>query len=434
MDAFHVRPGKPLRGTVAVSGAKNSALKLAAASLLAEGTSILHNVPAIADMGAMAEVLRHLGAGVHVDGGTYRLDVPADLDSNAPEPLVRRLRASIVVLGPLLARCGLARVAMPGGCDLGSRGIDMHLAGLARLGAEITYTEDYVEARSNGRLHGTDIELPYASVGATENILMAAATARGVTTIHNAAREPEIVDLAAFLNAMGADVQGAGSSEVRIVGTDGLGPATHRVVGDRIEAGTFAIAAALTGGEVRIEGVRPDHLRLPLEKLRRTGAVVDEAEDSVTVSRDGPLTSVDVVTLPFPGFPTDLGPQMLVLLTQAAGTAILTENVFELRFRVVEDLKRMGADIGIEAHHAVVRGPSELRGTTVRAPDLRGGAALVLAGLAAEGETVVTEPQHIDRGYADFAVRLGALGADVRRVVVEPSGPGSRARSGALTP
>lgn len=422
MDAFHVQAGGPLHGTVAVHGAKNSALKLAAASLLAEGTSTLHNVPAIADMGAMAAVLDHLGVRVEVDGGTYRLDVPGEIGCSAPEHLVRQLRASIVVLGPLLARCGTARVAMPGGCDLGSRGIDIHLAGLTRLGAEVTYAEDFVEASTRGkRLRGADIDLPYASVGATENLLMAAATARGVTTISNAAREPEIVDLATFLTRMGAQISGAGTSEIRIEGTESLHPATHRVVGDRIEAGTFAFAVALTGGRLRLEGIRPQHLRIPLDLLRRAGATVEEGEDSLTVSRDGRLRAVDVVTLPFPGFPTDLGPQMLVLLTQAAGTAMVTENVFEVRFRVVEELRRMGADVEIEGHHAVVRGPSPLHGVNVRAPDLRGGAALVLAGLVAEGETVVTEPQHVDRGYADFAPRLRELGADVRRVVAEPA-------------
>lgn len=412
-----------MRGTVPISGAKNSALKLAAASLLAEGTSTLHNVPTIADMAAMGEVLRHLGVGVGVDGDTYRLDVPAEIGCSAPEPLVRRLRASIVVLGPLLARCGAARIAMPGGCDLGSRGIDMHLSGLARLGAEITFTEDYVEARApGGRLRGAEVDLPYASVGATENLLMAAATSRGTTLLHNAAREPEIVDLAAFLNRMGARIHGAGTSEIRIDGVDALGPAAHRVVGDRIEAGTYAVAAALAGGEVRLTGVDPEHLRLPLDKLSRAGAHVEEVSDGVVVSRSGALRAVDVVTLPFPGFPTDLGPQMLVLLTQASGTSLVTENVFEGRFRVIGDLARLSASVEIEGHHAVVRGPVRLRGTSVRAPDLRAGAALVLAGLVAEGETVVLDPEHVDRGYADFAARLRGIGADVRRVAAQPAG------------
>lgn len=416
MDAFHVRAGAPLRGTIAVSGAKNSALKLAAASLLATGPSVLHNVPAIADMRVMADVLSHLGVRVETDGDTYRLDVGHEIGCSAPEPLVRRLRASIIVLGPMLARCGEARIAMPGGCDLGSRGIDMHLSGLARLGADITYAEDSVQASApRGGLTGAEIDLPYASVGATENILMAAVTARGTTVIHNAAREPEIADLAAFLSAMGANITGAGSSEIRIEGVEALHPAAHRVVGDRIEAGTFAVAAALTGGEVTLTGVVPKHLGLALDKLRRAGAEVVEAPGGVTVARERPLRAVDIVTLPFPGFPTDLGAQFLVLLAGATGTSMFTENVFDGRFRVIGDLVRMGADIAIESHHAVIRGPRRLHGTTVRAPDLRGGAALVLAGLVAEGETVVTDPHHVDRGYADLAGRLRALGGDVRR-------------------
>lgn len=423
MEALIVRGGRPLTGTVRVSGAKNSALKLAAASLLAEGRSVVSNVPVIGDVRVMADVLRHLG--VRVDRRStpsgrdvYTYDVPARVGLEVPEHLGRRLRASVVVLGPLLARGGRARVALPGGCNLGNRNIDMHLAGLEQLGATIEHGPNWVEARSDG-LVGAHIQLPFASVGATENLLMAAVTAQGVTRISNAAREPEIADLAAFLNRMGADITGAGTTEITVHGVEGLQPATHEVLPDRIEAGTYAVAAAVTNGAVTLDGVNPDHLRLPLEKLADTGAKVEEDHGRVTVRGTGTLTATDVVTLPYPGFPTDLQPQLLVLLSQAAGTSMLTENVFDGRFSILEPLVRMGADIALEGHHAIVRGASRLRGAQVRATDLRAGAALVLAGLVAEGETVVTEPHHIDRGYANFVDTLCALGAMVQRRPVQ---------------
>jgi len=425
MDAFSIRGGRTLAGTVRVSGAKNSALKLVAAALLAEGRTTLRNVPQIADMSAMGAVLEHLGVDVSADGDVWTLDVPHTVGTETPATLVRRLRASIVVLGPLLARCGRARVAQPGGCDLGSRGIDLHLAGLESLGAQVTYGEDFVEALAPaGGLVGADLELPYASVGATENLLMAAVAARGTTRIGNAAREPEIVDLARFLQSMGAEISGAGTAEVTVRGVSALAPAEHHVVPDRIEAGTYAVAAALAGGEVTIESCVPGDLRLPLQKLRAVGAEVLEADDTVVVrgqqaagGRSRRLRGTDIVTLPYPGCPTDLQPQLLVLLTQAAGTSMLTENVFDGRLSVVTELRRLGADIGVEGHHAVVRGPARLQGSTVRATDLRAGAALVLAGLVAQGETVVTDPHHVDRGYSDLAGRLRSLGADVERGV-----------------
>ena len=416
MDRFVVRGGAALNGTVRVSGAKNSALKLVAAALLAPGRTVVRNVPAIGDMGAMAEVLRHLGVGVAEQPETQTLDVPDTLGCEAPPELVRRLRASIIVLGPILARCGRARIPLPGGCNLGSRGIDMHLAGLAQLGAEVTYANDYVEAVApEGRLRGADLELAYASVGATENLLMAAVTARGTTRIRNAAREPEIADLASMLSAMGARISGVGTPELRIEGVTALNPTEHEVVGDRIEAGTFAVAAAVTGGEVTITGADPAHVGLPLDKLRQVGASVDASAGRITVAGGHALRAVDVVTLPFPGFPTDMQPQFLVLLSQAVGPSMLTENVFEARFGFAEELARMGADITIEGHHAIVRGPTPLRGTDVRATDLRAGAALVIAGLSAEGETAVHDARHVDRGYADLAGKLRGLGADVRR-------------------
>lgn len=417
MDAFIVRGGSALSGTVRISGAKNSALKLVAAALLAEGRTVVRNVPDIVDMRVMARVLEHVGVTVSRDGDSYTLDVPGELGLSTPAHLVRQLRASLIVLGPLLARGGQARVAMPGGCNLGNRNIDMHLSGLAKMGADIDVGPDYVEARAP-QLQGADIELAFASVGATENLLMAAVTAAGTTRIINAAREPEIGDLAEFLSKMGADIRGAGSTDIEVRGVAVLHPTEHDVLPDRIEAGTYAIGAAATDGEVTLEGVEPDHLRLPLDKLRAVGAEITGGERSLVVRGTGQQQAVDAVTLPYPGFPTDLQPQFLVLLSQAAGTSMLTENVFDGRFSIVAELNRMGADIGLEGHHAVVRGARRLRGAAVRATDLRAGAALVIAGLVADGETVVLDPHHVDRGYADFAGRLRAMGADVRRAQV----------------
>lgn len=419
MEELVVEGGRPLRGTVRVSGAKNSALKLAAASLLAEGCSVVSNVPAIGDVQVMGEVLEHLGVRVTrkptpSGSDVYTYDVPTHVGLEVPEYLGRRLRASVVVLGPLLARGGRARVALPGGCNLGNRNIDMHLSGLEQLGATIEHGPNWVEARAD-RLVGTHIKLPFASVGATENLLMAAVTASGATRISNAAREPEIADLAAFLSRMGADIEGAGTTEIIIRGVEGLEPATHDVLPDRIEAGTYAVAAAVTDGSVTLDRVNPDHLRIPREKLADAGATVEVTEEQITVRGTGTLSATDVVTLPYPGFPTDLQPQFLVLLSQAAGTSMLTENVFDGRFSILESLNRMGADITLEGHHAIVRGARSLRGAQVRASDLRAGAALVLAGLVADGQTLVAEPHHIDRGYADFVGTLQALGGAVER-------------------
>ena len=418
MEAFVVRGAAPLRGRVRVYGAKNSALKLVAASLLAPGRTVIDNVPDIADMRVMAEVMAWLGVGVQRDAQRLELDVPDVVGDETPAHLVSQLRAAIVVLGPLLARCGHARVATPGGCNLGNRAIDLHLSGLAQMGAEISYGAEHVEARAR-RLRGADIELPYASVGATENLLMAAVTAEGTTHIGNAAREPEIVDLARFLSSMGAGITGAGTEDITVTGVPTLAPTRHAVVGDRIEAGTYAAAAAVTGGEITIAGVDPDHLALPLDKMRAMGVEVEQRPDGITVSGARPLRGVDIVTLPFPGFPTDLQPQFLLLLSQAVGTSMLTENVFDGRFSIVGELNRLGADIDLEGHHAVVRGPSRLSGARVRATDLRAGAALVLAGLVADGETTVADAHHVDRGYADFAGRLRALGGDVERTTLD---------------
>lgn len=421
MDAFIVRGGRPLTGTVRISGAKNSALKLAAAALLAEGRTVLRNVPDIGDMQVMTAVLEHLGVTVAREGDVYVLDVPGEVGDSTPADLARRLRASIVVLGPLLARQGRVRLAMPGGCNLGERGIDMHLAGLTRMGADITYGPDFVEARASP-LCGAEIELPFASVGATENLLMAAVTARGTTRIANAAREPEIADLGAFLTSMGAEISGLGTTELVVRGVDCLHPAEHAVLPDRIEAGTYAVAAAVTAGDVTIEDVVPGHLRLALEKLSAVGADIEEHDRTLVVRGSAALRAVDVVTLPYPGFPTDLQPLFLVLLSQAAGTSMLTENVYEGRFSIIAELQRLGANITLEGHHAIVRGARRLRGAPVESPDLRAGAALVIAGLVAEGETVVGGGRHVDRGYTDLAGRLRALGADVERTTGDETG------------
>jgi len=415
-DAFVVRRSPHLSGDITVSGAKNSALKLLAAALLAEGTSHLRNVPDIADVRNMIAMLEHLGARVGTRGDQdLAIMVGAEVGQETSAALAARLRASLVLLGPLVARQGRARLAQPGGCNLGNRSIDMHLSGLARMGAEIEVGPDWLELRGP-HLRGADIELEYASVGATENLMLAAVLADGVTTIDNAAREPEIVDLAIFLQKMGAEIIGAGTSIIEVHGVRRLRPADHWVVGDRIEAGTYAVAAAITEGRVTVRGVDPAFLQLPLDKMSAAGVEIDELHDGFVVAGTGELVATDVVTLPFPGCPTDLQPQLIVLLSQAKGTSMVTENVYDGRFGIVEQMRAMGADIDLEGHHVIVRGPRPLVGTQVVATDLRAGAALVLAGLVADGTTVVTEPRHIDRGYADFAGRLRALGADVERV------------------
>jgi len=409
--------GSPLRGEVRVCGAKNSALKLMAASLLTPDECVIRNVPHITDVEIMAEVLRLLGAEVAWEDDTLRVRAGEFPGREAPYHLVRRMRASIVVLGPLVARFGEAKVAIPGGCNIGSRKIDMHLRGLAEMGAEISTEHGYVYARAS-RLRGRHIVLDFPSVGATENLMMAALGAEGTTVIENAAREPEIQDLAAFLVSMGAEIRGAGTPILEVEGGAELRGVEHTVIGDRIEAGTLAVAAAVTGGDLTITGFRPEHLALPLEKMRAAGVEVEEDEEgeAVRVRGGGKYRGVDVATLPFPGFPTDMQPQIMVLLSLAEGTSVVTENVFESRFMFVDELNRMGCDITIEGHHAIVRGGRRLSGTEVCATDLRAGAALVLAGLAAEGETQVMDIHHIDRGYQKLEEKLSKLGAEIRRV------------------
>ena len=410
-----VRGGRRLAGQVTVSGAKNSALKLMAASLLGPGRSVLRNVPDIDDVHTMKEVLEHLGATVEFDDGTVTVDTSVVQAHVAPYELVQRMRASIQIMGPLVARFGQAKVAMPGGCNLGPRKIDIHLRGLAAMGGEIRSDHGFVEVTAS-RLRAIDMFLDYPSMGATENLLMAAVLAEGTSTLENVAREPEIVDLCKFLVSMGADIEGAGTTTLRIHGVKEMHPAEHSVLGDRIEAGTFLVAAAVTGGEVEVNGISPHVLDLFLSKLRSVGVRVHENTRSIKVSGSPEsFRAVDVATLPYPGFPTDLQAQMMVLLSIADGVSMVTENVFENRFGFVDELIRLGADIRVDGNHAVVSGGQSLTGAIVRCPDLRAGAALALAGLVAEGCTELRDIYHIDRGYERFEEKLRDLGADVER-------------------
>jgi UDP-N-acetylglucosamine 1-carboxyvinyltransferase len=394
-------------------GAKNAALKIMAASLMVPGEIKLTRVPRITDVYLMAEVLTRLGATVDMREDCLTIDCSAEPSEETPYDLVTKMRASIQVLGPLLARLGRARVAMPGGDAIGSRPIDMHLVGLERMGAKFTSEHGYIEGVVD-RLRGTRVLLEFPSVGATENIVMAAATAEGTTSIENAAREPEIQDLAAFLNACGANISGAGSPSITIEGVPELHPAEHEIIPDRIEAGTFAIGAAATRGDVTLKGLRCDHLELLQLKLEEAGAEVHRGSDEMRVVMGGRPRPLDLVTLPYPGFATDLQPLMMVLLAQAEGSSILTENVFEARFLFVDELNRMGCQIRVEGHHAVIRGVERLSGAPVRAPDIRAGAALVIGGLCAEGETQIFDIAHILRGYEDFEMKLRNLGADIK--------------------
>ncbi len=400
-----------------MAGAKNSVLKLMAAALLAEGTTTLGRVPDILDVEIMSELLRRLGCAVvhDRDGGSVAISVPSELGHQADYDLVRRMRASICVLGPLLARCGQADVAQPGGDAIGSRGLDMHISGLEKLGARVHGEHGFLRARAPDGLTGSSIWLDFPSVGATENVLMAAVLAKGVTVIDNAAREPEIVDLCELLIKMGARINGAGTSTLEVEGVELLDPVTHATVGDRIVAGTWAVGAVITRGDVTVRGARPQHLEIVLDKLATAGAEVERVVDGFRVAMDRRARAVDVVTLPYPGFPTDLLPMVIALNAVADGAAMVTENVFDARFMFVNELTRLGADIRTDGHHALVRGRPSLSGAPVRAPDIRAGAGLVLAGLVAEGETTVTDVYHLDRGYPGFAEQLRSLGAEILR-------------------
>jgi len=412
MKAYVIDGPCRLEGEVGISGAKNSALKLMAAALLVPGEVVLERVPQITDVDLMADVVERLGASVQRHDGRLVVDSSGQLCEEAPYELVTKMRASIQVLGPLLARLGHARVAMPGGDAIGSRPIDMHLRGLERMGAKFTTQHGYIEGICD-RLQGVNTLLEFPSVGATENILMAAVLAEGVSVIENAAREPEIQDLCAFLIEAGASIEGVGTPTIVVNGVDELHPVRHSIVPDRIEAGTYAIAAVATMGDVTLVDCEPSHLELPLLKLEDAGAEVTRGEDRVRVSMDRRPTTLDLVTLPFPGFPTDLQPPMMVLLSQARGSSILTENVFESRFLFVDELNRMGSNIRVEGHHAVIRGVDQLSGAPVRSPDIRAGAALVLGGLCADGRTEVHDAGHIERGYERFVNKLTDLGANL---------------------
>jgi UDP-N-acetylglucosamine 1-carboxyvinyltransferase len=405
-------------GDVAVVGAKNSALKLMAVALLAVGRTTLTNVPAIADVTIMAELLRRLGVGVDYDpaAGVVVLDVPERIGHRADYELVRALRASISVLGPLVARVGEADVAVPGGDAIGSRGLDLHAAGLEALGAQVHVTHGYLVATAPNGLHGADIRLDFPSVGATENVLTAAVLARGTTTIDNVAKEPEIVDIAEMLVSMGARIEGAGTSHITVHGVDALTPTRHAVVSDRIAAGTWAFAAATTRGDIEIVGGVASHLRAPLAALEQAGALVELTARGFRVSAtERRPRAFDVATLPYPGFPTDLQPFALSYNAVADGSAMVTENLFEARFRTVQELARLGAEAQIDGHHVMTHGVPLLSGAPVESSDIRSGAALVIAGLVAEGETLVSGVHHIDRGYPRFEEALRALGADVTR-------------------
>lgn len=424
MDIIRVEGGHAIEGSVCVSGAKNSALKLMAATLLAPGKTTLTNVPNISDVHVMGKVLKRMGATIEVvDEHSLVIDTSSVDSWEAPYELVAKMRASTAVMGPLLGRFGRAKIAMPGGCNLGARKIDMHILGLEALGVEFDTDYGYIYADASKGLTGTSVTLEFASVGATENLIMAAVKAKGETVIDNAAREPEIVDLANMLNKMGAKITGAGTPVVTIEGVDELHPVEHRVVGDRIEAGTFLVAGAIMASEqgVEVTGFNPVHLGMVLRKMELMGIRTERTENGMKVYRADRIAPVDIQTLPFPGFPTDMQAQVMVLSALADGTSIITENIFENRFMFASELSRMGANIRVEDHHALIHGVDGFSGAQVVSLDLRGGAALVIAGLIAEGVTEVSAIHHIYRGYERFVEKLTALGACVERVTLPDS-------------
>jgi len=415
VDRILVRPSGPLSGDVKINGAKNSALKLMAACTLAQGTYLLKEVPDITDVQSMAELLRSMGLTVrNLETNQIEIVNPGDITPEAPYEQVEKMRASIVVLGPLVSTYGKARVALPGGDDFGPRPIDMHLKGLEALGVRFSSEHGYIEAEAE-RLTGSRVVLDFPSVGATENIMMAAVRARGETIIENAAREPEIADLAAFLNRMGAKVLGAGSSTVTIQGVDNLVAVEHTVIPDRIEVATYLSAVGIAGGEINLLGARADHMDMLCQKLGEMGMRISSDSTGLWAMASKGLQSVDLATLPYPGLATDYKPFLVAMLSVADGVGIVTENLFSGRFRYVDELIRMGAEIRTEGHHAVIRGVPKLSGAPVRAHDIRAGAALVTAALKAEGETEIRDPHHIDRGYEDLVGKLKSLGADIDR-------------------
>ncbi|GAA0605207.1 UDP-N-acetylglucosamine 1-carboxyvinyltransferase [Virgibacillus siamensis] len=417
MEKIIVRGGNQLNGNVKVEGAKNAVLPVITASILAsKGNSAIHDVPVLADVYTINEVLRNMNANVHFENNTVHVDASNPLTTEAPFEYVRKMRASVLVLGPLLARYGHAKVAMPGGCAIGSRPIDLHLKGFEAMGAHVHVGNGFVEVESNGRLKGAKVYLDMPSVGATENIMMAAALAEGKTIIENCAKEPEIVDLANFINKMGGKVVGAGTETIRIEGVEELHGTEHAIIPDRVEAGTFMVAAAITGGNILIENAVSEHLRSVISKLQEMDVTILEENNGIRVLGPDILKPTDIKTLPHPGFPTDMQSQMMALMLCAYGTSVITETVFENRFMHVEEFRRMNAKMKIEGRSVIIEGPCELQGAEVAATDLRAAAALILAGLRADGFTRVTELKHLDRGYVEFAGKLAALGADIERV------------------
>ncbi len=425
MDKIVIKGGKPLSGVIPISGAKNAALPIMAASILTDQTLTLSNVPHLADITTMANLLRPMGVEIGVGArvndphGGHLLELSAReiVDTTAPYDFVRKMRASVFVLGPLLARAGEAKVSLPGGCAIGARPVDLHCQGLEQMGAVITLDGGYINATARHGLTAAKIVFPKVSVGATENLMMAATLAKGETQLINAAAEPEVIDLANCLNAMGAEVEGAGTNIITIRGVPSLHGAHYRIIPDRIETGTYAIAVAVTGGRVELLGARMDHISSLVETLGRAGVDVSETEDGLSVSRlNGHIKGVDIMTEPFPGFPTDLQAQAMSLMTVAEGAAMITETIFENRFMHVPELARMGANITVHHGSALVRGVDRLRGAPVMATDLRASVSLVVAALAAEGETTISRVYHLDRGYERLEEKLVACGADVRRV------------------
>ncbi|MBR2565069.1 MAG: UDP-N-acetylglucosamine 1-carboxyvinyltransferase [Paenibacillus sp.] len=420
MSKFIVRGGKRLTGSVKVSGAKNSVLPIIAASLLGEeGQSVIIDAPPLDDVMTINKVLESLGAGVTYRDEVITVNAENLTSCEAPYEWVSKMRASFLVMGPLLTRLGQTRISLPGGCAIGTRPIDQHLKGFEAMGAKINLGQGYIEARSEGRLRGAKIYLDVASVGATQNIMMAATLAEGVTVLENAAKEPEIVDLANFLNGMGAKVRGAGTGVIRIEGVEKLSGVKHTVIPDRIEAGTYMAAAAISGGDVYIEGAISDHLGSVIAKLEEMGVTIQPDENGVRVIADRPLKAVDVKTLPYPGFPTDMQSQMMALLLASEGTSVVTETVFENRFMHVDEFQLMNAEIKVEGRSSIITGNAQLKGAKVTATDLRAGAALIIAGLVAEGTTEVGGVHHIDRGYVHLAEKLNGLGADIYRISVD---------------
>ena len=415
MDRIRIRGGRPLHGTIPIGGAKNAALPLMAAGLLTDEQLVLTNVPRLADIETMSQLLAQHGPSVTPGDHTLSIGGPIT-NTEAPYDIVRKMRASILVLGPLLARCREARVSLPGGCAIGTRPVDLHLKGLEQMGAVVTLDGGYVNATAPGGLQGATIVMPFVSVGATENLLMAAALANGRTTIANAAREPEIGDLAQCLLAMGARIEGVGSDRLVIDGVSTLHAATHPIIPDRIETGSYACAAAITGGDVLLAGASATHLASVIRTLREAGVEVSDEPGGLRIRRAGALLGADAMTEPYPGFPTDMQAQFMVLMCVAEGAAMVTETIFENRFMHVPELNRMGARVNVHGSSAIIRGVRQLSGAPVMATDLRASLSLVLAGLAARGETVVNRVYHLDRGYEAVEAKLAACGADVERL------------------